>query len=375
MAFWAAIGWAFNARLASMLARAIAPTGAMFTFLALVDRRALGQADLGHLVGLGRAPDLGADPAASSTSAIIALVSAIDDPRRADRRRRAAGHRRRRQRADHLLLGELVEHAAPGRERSASPPRPRWRSTMLLRDAADDARASGPTRSRSIFMRATGDRRWSASIDAGVGERRRRPRRVPDRSDRRELEQRRANSSPWAATRLYVWGAYARDRCVHGGRAGARAQRHRRARAALAPPRRRAMKPRHKRAGDRRRASSAAVGAAVGAGARTRSRATSCSSTRRRRSRRTRRRAARTFALGGLVEEGIAQARRHRGELRRHRHRAVDPGALRGHPSRPVQGRQGRGRPGPARRTACSSPARCSPSTTRTTCRPKPPRR
>jgi heme exporter protein C len=35
MAFWAAIGWAFNARLASIVARAIAPTGAMFTFLAL----------------------------------------------------------------------------------------------------------------------------------------------------------------------------------------------------------------------------------------------------------------------------------------------------------------------------------------------------
>ncbi len=35
MAFWAAIGWAFNARLASMVARAIAPTGALFTFLAL----------------------------------------------------------------------------------------------------------------------------------------------------------------------------------------------------------------------------------------------------------------------------------------------------------------------------------------------------
>jgi heme exporter protein C len=35
MAFWAAIGWIYNARLASMLARAIAPTGAMFTFLAL----------------------------------------------------------------------------------------------------------------------------------------------------------------------------------------------------------------------------------------------------------------------------------------------------------------------------------------------------
>jgi heme exporter protein C len=35
MAFWAGVGWMFNARMASMLARAIAPTGAMFTFLAL----------------------------------------------------------------------------------------------------------------------------------------------------------------------------------------------------------------------------------------------------------------------------------------------------------------------------------------------------
>ena len=35
MAFWAAIGWAFNTRMSSMYARALAPTGAMFTFLAL----------------------------------------------------------------------------------------------------------------------------------------------------------------------------------------------------------------------------------------------------------------------------------------------------------------------------------------------------
>ncbi|HZE92188.1 MAG TPA: heme ABC transporter permease CcmC [Rhizobacter sp.] len=35
MAGWAAIGWAFNARMASMLARALAPTGALFTFVAL----------------------------------------------------------------------------------------------------------------------------------------------------------------------------------------------------------------------------------------------------------------------------------------------------------------------------------------------------
>jgi heme exporter protein C len=35
MAGWAGIGWAFNTRLSSMMASALAPTGAMFTFLAL----------------------------------------------------------------------------------------------------------------------------------------------------------------------------------------------------------------------------------------------------------------------------------------------------------------------------------------------------
>jgi len=35
MAFWAAIGLAFNTRLSSMMATAIAPTGALFTFIAL----------------------------------------------------------------------------------------------------------------------------------------------------------------------------------------------------------------------------------------------------------------------------------------------------------------------------------------------------
>jgi len=35
MAAWAAVGWILKARMASMLARALAPTGAMFTFLAL----------------------------------------------------------------------------------------------------------------------------------------------------------------------------------------------------------------------------------------------------------------------------------------------------------------------------------------------------
>jgi heme exporter protein C len=35
LAFWAAWGWMLNVRLASMLARALAPTGALFTFIAL----------------------------------------------------------------------------------------------------------------------------------------------------------------------------------------------------------------------------------------------------------------------------------------------------------------------------------------------------
>ena len=35
MAFWAAIGLAFNTRLSGMMASAIAPTGALFTFIAL----------------------------------------------------------------------------------------------------------------------------------------------------------------------------------------------------------------------------------------------------------------------------------------------------------------------------------------------------
>ena len=35
MAFWAGLGWVLNTRLSSMMARALAPTGASFTFLAL----------------------------------------------------------------------------------------------------------------------------------------------------------------------------------------------------------------------------------------------------------------------------------------------------------------------------------------------------
>jgi heme exporter protein C len=83
MAGWAAIGWAFNARLASMLARAIAPTGALFTFLALWTGSLWGKPAWGTWWVWD----------ARLTSELIllflyfgfiALVEAIDDTRRAD---------------------------------------------------------------------------------------------------------------------------------------------------------------------------------------------------------------------------------------------------------------------------------------------------
>jgi heme exporter protein C len=83
MAGWAVIGWAFNARLASMVARAIAPTGAMFTFIALWTGALWGKPTWGTWWVWD----------ARLTSELIllflylgyiALVEAIDDTRRAD---------------------------------------------------------------------------------------------------------------------------------------------------------------------------------------------------------------------------------------------------------------------------------------------------
>jgi heme exporter protein C len=84
MAFWAAIGWIFNARMASMLARAIAPTGALFTLLCLVSGSLWGRPTWGTFWVWD----------ARLTSELIllflylgfiALVSSVDDPRRGDR--------------------------------------------------------------------------------------------------------------------------------------------------------------------------------------------------------------------------------------------------------------------------------------------------
>jgi len=84
MAFWSAIGLAWNTRLSFVMARALAPTGAMFTFLALWTGAFWGK----PMWGAWWVWD------ARLTSELIllflyvgfmALQAAIDDPRRADR--------------------------------------------------------------------------------------------------------------------------------------------------------------------------------------------------------------------------------------------------------------------------------------------------
>ncbi len=84
MAFWAAVGLAFNTRLSSMMAQAIAPTGALMTFLALWTGSLWGK----PMWGAWWVWD------ARLTSELIllflyigfmALQASIDDPRRADR--------------------------------------------------------------------------------------------------------------------------------------------------------------------------------------------------------------------------------------------------------------------------------------------------
>ncbi|MET3106256.1 heme exporter protein C [Oxalobacteraceae bacterium GrIS 2.11] len=84
MAGWAGLGWAFNTRLSSMMATALAPTGALFTFLALWTGALWGK------------PTWGAwwvwDARLTSELILLflyigfmALQAAIDEPRRADK--------------------------------------------------------------------------------------------------------------------------------------------------------------------------------------------------------------------------------------------------------------------------------------------------
>ena len=84
MAFWAAIGLAFNTRLSSMMASALAPTGALFTFIALWT---------GSLWGRPTWATYWVWDARLTSELILlflyfgfmALQASIEDPRRADR--------------------------------------------------------------------------------------------------------------------------------------------------------------------------------------------------------------------------------------------------------------------------------------------------
>jgi heme exporter protein C len=84
MAAYAGIGWAFNARLASMMAASLSITGAMFTFLSLATGSLWGKPTWGTWWVW--------DARMTSTLILmflyigfISLQAAIDDPRRADR--------------------------------------------------------------------------------------------------------------------------------------------------------------------------------------------------------------------------------------------------------------------------------------------------
>ena len=75
-------------------------------------RRAVGQADVGRLLGLGRAPDLGAR-AVPDVLRRAGAVARHRGSRPGRARRRDPDARRRGQPADHQVLGRLVEHPAP----------------------------------------------------------------------------------------------------------------------------------------------------------------------------------------------------------------------------------------------------------------------
>lgn len=84
MAFWSALGLVFNTRLSFMMAKATAPTGALFTFIALWTGAFWGRTSWGTWWDW--------DPRLTSELILfflylgyMALHSAIDEPRRADR--------------------------------------------------------------------------------------------------------------------------------------------------------------------------------------------------------------------------------------------------------------------------------------------------
>ena len=182
LAFYAAVGWIFNARVSSMMASSLSITGAMFTFLALVTGSLWGRPTWGTWWVW--------DARTTSTLILlflyigfISLQSAIEDPQARRSSGRRAGARRSRQRADHLLLGAVVEHAAPGRD---DPHRRRDKHGRLDAGAAAD-------HDRRMLVVLHRRRAGSAAVpDSGT-----RAARSDQRWGRNELA---GDSCPWVAT-------------------------------------------------------------------------------------------------------------------------------------------------------------------------------
>jgi len=82
MAFWAALGWMLNARMAAMYARALAPTGALFTLIALWTGALWGKPTWGTW-WVWDARLTSEFILLLMYGGYIALTEAIDDPRRA----------------------------------------------------------------------------------------------------------------------------------------------------------------------------------------------------------------------------------------------------------------------------------------------------
>jgi heme exporter protein C len=98
MAMWAVIGWVWNVRMASRLARALAPTGALYTFLALWTGALWGQPTWGtwwvwdarltselillllYLGYLALVESIDDDRRAAQAGALLALVGAVNIP-------------------------------------------------------------------------------------------------------------------------------------------------------------------------------------------------------------------------------------------------------------------------------------------------------
>ncbi len=85
MALWAALGLAFNTRLSAMMASALAPTGALFTFIALWTGSLWGRPTWGTYWVWGDARLMSELFLLFLYFGFMALQAAIDDPRRADR--------------------------------------------------------------------------------------------------------------------------------------------------------------------------------------------------------------------------------------------------------------------------------------------------